>query len=570
MTYRHQPLETPTADKSCSEHPESSSRHCHPESTKRRKRRRSSSSLLILAVLTTSCCLLESEKSWNAWAFQPATASPSRCWAQQELQSKQSQHSVLVGSTPTSGRRRWASTSTVTTELASSRSFHVPSIPFTDSTKPQPDGQRSLSVLHASTTVPPCGGQECDQDERSVRKSLFRLLPGHKKVAPTPSSSSSLLTTQTTVADLAQPTTSAKERKSSRRKLTAGLGNLFSSLSSSQTSAVTTTASSARRKEQDLVEAAYQRRKEEWACKYTSVDALRETFGSNRNVVWGDLDASTTRRLYKTLLPKALLELYYMGVKPEDLAPLAYRARVAAKLYARERSSVPTRVAANLYDGFRQWRRYGSFNTRGMSYKQIWEKYSAEILDECRGEEGLTDDDVTAKICLKILERSCSTNEMVDKLVLSNARSDEEKQDLQEFTDTLENDVRRLLQPVVATTARSAVMDDRKTMAKNAPSSPLSAERIRTLRRVVRIKRRLEGNSSRTGKTTSKVGKKSGVLAATEAASVRQDEAIHHHRQYDATPDSERETSAQHRGRSTPFQNRTKKTSDRRRNWARR
>jgi hypothetical protein len=227
-------------------------------------------------------------------------------------------------------------------------------------------------------------------------------------------------------------------------------------------------------------EAAYQRRKDEWAAKYTSVDALRETFGSNRNTLWGDLDAATTRRLYKTLLPKALLELYNLGVHAEDLAPLAYRARVAAKLYARERCNLPARVAANLYDGFRQWRKYGSFDTNGMSYQQIWEKYSKIILAECQGEEGLTEDDVAAKICLKILERSCCTNEMVDKLVLSK-RSEEDQKDLQHFTNTLEKDVRNLLQPV--------------EMARNKASfseAQLSAQRIKALKRLVKFKRRLE------------------------------------------------------------------------------
>jgi hypothetical protein len=228
-----------------------------------------------------------------------------------------------------------------------------------------------------------------------------------------------------------------------------------------------------RPKRQELIvdDAAYQRRKEEWARKYTSVDALRDTFGASRNGVLGDLDPQTSRRLYKTLLPKALLELYKMGVHPEDLAPLAYRARVAAKLYARERCSLPFRVAANLYDGFRQWRRYGSFDTHGMSFQQIWEKYSAVILEQSEAED-LTPEDATAQICLKILERSCATNDFVDNMFL---RDEEGKQDLEHFTQTLEQDVRRLLQPVREVTK----------------PSEQEMHRFRTLRRVARIKRRL-------------------------------------------------------------------------------
>ena len=88
------------------------------------------------------------------------------------------------------------------------------------------------------------------------------------------------------------------------------------------------------------------RRKLEWAGRYTTVDALRETFSGYENKLWGDLQASTARRLYKTLLPRALLDLSQLGVgqlQPQDLAPLAYQARLAAKLYARERCTVPAR-----------------------------------------------------------------------------------------------------------------------------------------------------------------------------------------------------------------------------------
>ena len=264
----------------------------------------------------------------------------------------------------------------------------------------------------------------------------------------------------------------------------------------------------------------YQRRKDEWALKYTSVDALRHTFGTNRNAFWGDLNASTARRLYKTLLPRALLELVKLGVQPQDLAPLAYRARVAAKLYARERCALPARIAANLYDGFRQWRRYGTFNTSGMTYQQIWNKYRQVILqeDDCRD---LTDDDVTAKICLRILERSCATNEMVDRLVLSHTKHNKKRaaatdQELQEFTEKLERDVRRLLAPPsgILTTSPEASFSGLSSLSTLRSRMPLSTitfradhsttttddaralaaavKRYHNLRKIVRLKRRLQ------------------------------------------------------------------------------
>jgi hypothetical protein len=154
----------------------------------------------------------------------------------------------------------------------------------------------------------------------------------------------------------------------------------------------------------------------------TSVESLRRRFGTNHNKFWGDLDAKTARRLYKTLLPSTLLPLVKTGVKPQDLAPLAYQARVAAKLYIRERSQVPYRIAAALFDGFRQLRRYGRFNTHGMTYEQVWQKYRKVVLDNCEKEglrSGLTEEDVATQICVKILERSCCTNQCIDRLCAS-------------------------------------------------------------------------------------------------------------------------------------------------------
>ena len=181
----------------------------------------------------------------------------------------------------------------------------------------------------------------------------------------------------------------------------------------------------------------YQRRKAEWAAKYTSLSTLRSTFGSNKNRFWGDFDPVTTRKLYHTLIPRALLALHDMGLSDVDeLAPLAYQARVAAKKYARERSRLPGRIGSMVYDGWRQWRRYGKWKFDGMTWEQIWDKYENQVLKETVGENGLAfeenndvdiqpqrqlqlnDEDLTAKICLRILERSVVTNGMIDKLFL--------------------------------------------------------------------------------------------------------------------------------------------------------
>mmetsp|Transcript_11382 Transcript_11382/g.27127 ORF Transcript_11382/g.27127 Transcript_11382/m.27127 type:complete len:401 (+) Transcript_11382:228-1430(+) len=246
----------------------------------------------------------------------------------------------------------------------------------------------------------------------------------------------------------------------------------------------------------------YHRRKEEWADRYTTLEGLRLAFGRNKNRVWGDLDATTSRRLYKSLLPNALCELVLeLGMRPEDLAPLAYKARKAAKLYARERCHLPARIAAQLFDGYRQWKTYGRFQVSGMSYDQIWNKYRSMILhevvttkkkktsgrttirtndtnakDSIDGEveeeehdpdEEWTEEDIVIQTCLKILERSCTTNERIDRMLLSSPTAldttertkttttndttvespsqELARRQLMKVAKTLEDDVRKLL-----------------------------------------------------------------------------------------------------------------------------
>jgi hypothetical protein len=185
-----------------------------------------------------------------------------------------------------------------------------------------------------------------------------------------------------------------------------------------------------------------------WAERYCSVSGLREAFGRNRNILWGDLDGNMTRRLYKRLLPVILLELRDSGKYDAiQLAPLAYRARLAAKLYARERSIVPARISANLYDLYRHLIKYGEFGTTGMSYQQLFEKY-AEL---CQ-----TSDE--QQVCSKILERSCVSNEYIDRLCgidgqrcindekKTNKRRSQLWQELEDVAIQCEDDIKKLLQ----------------------------------------------------------------------------------------------------------------------------
>jgi hypothetical protein len=252
-----------------------------------------------------------------------------------------------------------------------------------------------------------------------------------------------------------------------------------------------------RRKALPLDNEEYQRRKAEWADRYATLDGLRETFGSNQNKFFGDLDIPTTRKLYKSLLPTAVCELVLdVDVRPEELAPLAFEARKAAKLYARERCHVPARWLANFYDGYRQYKKYGRFQIEGMSYDQVWDKYyqrstlernarkrksntRTQHNDEDDDDDGWTEQDIVAQTCMKILESSCRTNPLIDQMTLEkrgrnkNKRNgkrrrirsmkihmndnddeecdlmddDEERENLEKIALTLEEDVRKLLDP---------------------------------------------------------------------------------------------------------------------------
>jgi len=204
--------------------------------------------------------------------------------------------------------------------------------------------------------------------------------------------------------------------------------------------------------------------------------------------------------LYKSLLPTAVCELVLdVDVRPEELAPLAFEARKAAKLYARERCHVPARWLAKWYDGYRQWKTYGRFQIEGMSYDQVWDKYYQRSTSERRSRQRIrarerrdgddnynddnwTEEEIVAQTCMKILESSCRTNPLVDQMTLGkraekknkrgryrmknkimndekeyndnddddecNLMDDErERENLEKIAKTLEIDVRKLLDP---------------------------------------------------------------------------------------------------------------------------
>ncbi|KAL3770433.1 hypothetical protein ACHAWO_009513 [Cyclotella atomus] len=210
---------------------------------------------------------------------------------------------------------------------------------------------------------------------------------------------------------------------------------------------------SKRERKQRLEELQKRRRRSRWIKRYGSVSALQQTFGTGPP--WGDLSPTQTRALYHTLLPRSLLALNEMGlVQVEDLAPLAYEARIAAKEYARSRCVWTGRVGVFLFDQYRSLRDKGRLikpgSSSSMSWEEIWAKYETQIIREAR-EKGreLDEDEIMMQTYMRILERSCATNAMFDNLFLksgdsaaSNARDDI---DLESIAMQLERDVRAIL-----------------------------------------------------------------------------------------------------------------------------
>ncbi len=85
-----------------------------------------------------------------------------------------------------------------------------------------------------------------------------------------------------------------------------------------------------------------------------------------------------------------------------------------------------------------------------MSWEEIWAKYESQIVREQRekGREPLDEDELMMQTYMRILEKSCSTNEAVDNLFLK----DEEGNDidgvdisLASIASQLEQDVRAIL-----------------------------------------------------------------------------------------------------------------------------
>lgn len=148
-----------------------------------------------------------------------------------------------------------------------------------------------------------------------------------------------------------------------------------------------------------------------------TVNILRQEYGE-RASWWGDLTTKQTRKLYQRLLPRVILsEDEFKSLPLKDRAYIASMARYAAKLYTRERSTIPGRLLANLYDGARYALATGKLSWTGMSVVEIWRKYEDEVKAELTGDV----DDITLydRLYERILARSCATNPLIDQIAVS-------------------------------------------------------------------------------------------------------------------------------------------------------
>jgi len=271
------------------------------------------------------------------------------------------------------------------------------------------------------------------------------------------------------------------------------------------------------RRKRILNQREHERRKRAWLAKYGSCDALQKTFGDERR---SGLTPQQTRALYHALLPRSLLALSDMGVlDPTDLAPLAYQARIAAKEYARSRCNVKGKILTFVFDQYRSFKSGKGFLFNGanpsMTWDDLYDKYETQIMeqereranaidddddddddDEEQDNDGntvteLDDDEITMKVFLRIIEKSCSTNEAFDGLFLNQDKADEEgDEDLAAISTQLEKDIQSiLLSRRDAVKVKKQLKKNKKKQAKD--KKKLKKEKFKAEKKREKLKRKL-------------------------------------------------------------------------------
>ena len=238
----------------------------------------------------------------------------------------------------------------------------------------------------------------------------------------------------------------------------------------------------------------HERRKDAWLARYGTREALQRTFGDARR----DLTPKQTRALYHALLPRSLLALSELGVlDPSDLAPLAYQARIAAKEYARSRCNIQGKVMTALVDQYRSLRSgkgllIGSSANPSMTWEDVLGKYETEIMEQERAavENGkLSEEELMMKVFMRIIEKSCSTNQAFDGLFLN--EDDDVDEDLLAISTQLEEDIQSIL---LSPNDAEQVMKRREKVEKQQAKEEkkLAKRRLKDLKRRDKLKRKFE------------------------------------------------------------------------------
>jgi hypothetical protein len=150
-----------------------------------------------------------------------------------------------------------------------------------------------------------------------------------------------------------------------------------------------------------------------YVCPPISLETLRKRYGT-RQSLWGEWNSVETRQFYKTQLPKALQIDGALGLSLEERAKLASQARYALRIYARERSHLPARILARVYDGCRHLHDFGSWASEGMTWPEVKRKYSREAIRQLGAQASQEEIDVF--VYARIVNKSCSTNELFDEV----------------------------------------------------------------------------------------------------------------------------------------------------------
>mmetsp|Transcript_40027 Transcript_40027/g.70067 ORF Transcript_40027/g.70067 Transcript_40027/m.70067 type:complete len:246 (-) Transcript_40027:532-1269(-) len=147
----------------------------------------------------------------------------------------------------------------------------------------------------------------------------------------------------------------------------------------------------------------------------TSLEDYREYYGS-REKWWGDFTAGETRNFYHSLLPSDLAKIPgFDKLSLEEKAKVASMSRHAARLYARERCTVPGRLLSRAIDGYRTFKHLGKWSPSGLSWDDLVAKYEAQIRHEAQILNlKLTPEEMNERICKKILQKSVATNARID------------------------------------------------------------------------------------------------------------------------------------------------------------